>query len=217
MSVQIHTWVQGQSGRIYRAIATGEYWNGSPMLAFKTNELKRMILNGDGDDANGEGLVLIAGKIYDVSNGEHELVPLLPQGYTYLVPQGRAWEEVEHTLKPMPRANLAWQVIDWSNNGGPQQHEVECELKQEGDEIVLGQHRLSIRQAEALLEDLTHASRLHFGQESHGVAVDSQITISLDEQHEGSAVPVREIASWLACSLGYELYSGSLDEWEPEF
>jgi len=220
MSVQIiHEWVEGQSGRIYRAIPTGGYWNGSQVLAFKSRELRRMIAHGDGDDTNGEGLVVIGNKVYDVSQGEHELVPSLAKGHGYLVPQGRAWETLDHvhTMKPMPPANFSWQVIDWSNNGGPQLHEVEFELRQDGDEIVFGQHRLSVLQAEALFEDLRSASRLHFGEASHGISVDSRITVSLDEQHEGSAVPVREIASWLACSLGYELYSGSLDEWEPEF
>lgn len=81
----------------YLAYDTGEVWNGHPQYAFDAGELTRFIANGDGVDANGEGLqVRPEGGFVDVvDQWSLPLEPITVDGRELWVPDGRLWETSE--------------------------------------------------------------------------------------------------------------------------
>ncbi|GMA33669.1 hypothetical protein [Litorihabitans aurantiacus] len=88
--------------RPYPAIDTGERWNGSPVVGFTSATMLDFIHKGDGRDANGEGIQIRDGLVFDRSaddEGDGEPVPVViaayeGQGVALFVPTGRVWEEV---------------------------------------------------------------------------------------------------------------------------
>lgn len=87
------------TGRTYEAHDTGERWNGAPVLAFTFGQMRALIEAGDGEDANGDVLLIEAGEVIDVAGPEYaQPVPIIAAevgGDTLLlyVPEGRIWEE----------------------------------------------------------------------------------------------------------------------------
>lgn len=89
------------SGRTFTAHDTGETWNGSPVLAFTSEEIRAYIAAGDGEDSNGYGLRIEAGAVLDrFDEWEADPVPTLSARLenapvTLYVPAGRIWETVQ--------------------------------------------------------------------------------------------------------------------------
>lgn len=83
----------------YPVIDTGERWNGSPLIGFTAATMLDFIKAGDGRDANGEGIQVRDGLVFDRSAEEVEgqPVPVIVgtiegQDVALFVPEGRVWE-----------------------------------------------------------------------------------------------------------------------------
>lgn len=86
--------------RLHAAYATGEAWNGAPVLAFTAAQMRALIDAGDGVDSNGYGLTVQGGRFVDVLGPEeNEEVPtitaeVLGAPCVLYVPAGRVWDEM---------------------------------------------------------------------------------------------------------------------------
>lgn len=105
------TYVAGpRTDATYRAYDTGSRWNGLPELGLHTGELARFIANGDGLDANGEGLAVVDGTFVDITDGVAEPVRVEQvHGHPVWVPAGRVWLQasrfdVAQPPEPVPGA-----------------------------------------------------------------------------------------------------------------